>query len=107
MDYTRNFGTQHETAAPRMLYQDATNSSEHWRQHSRTFHPLTERQFENGYRVGEKVKVRVRTHTGTVFINATIVHITQYHYAKQVLGSYNVGDTFNGAQFTHVLVLEH
>jgi hypothetical protein len=107
MDYTHNFGTQHETAAPRMLYQDATNSSEHWRQHSRTYHPLTERQFENGYRVGEKVKVRVRRHNGTVFINATIVHASQYHYAQQVLGSYNLGDTFNGARFTDVLVLDH
>lgn len=107
MDYTRNFGTQHETAAPRMLYQDATNSSEHWRQHSRTFHPLTERQFENGYRVGEKVKVRVRTHTGTVFINATIVNAGKYHAAQQYLGSYNLCDTFNGAPFTHVLVLDH
>jgi hypothetical protein len=107
MDYTQNFGAQHENVAPRMLYQDARNSSEHWRQHSRTYHPLTERQFENGYRVGEKVKVRVRTHNGTVFINATIAHITQYHYVKQVLGSYNLDDSFNGAPFTHALVLEH
>ena len=107
MDYTRNFGTQYETAAPRMLHQDATNSSEHWRQHSRTYHPLTERQFENEYRLGEKVKVRVRTHTGTVFINATVVNSDKYHAAQKFLGSYNLGDTFNGAPFTHVLVLDH
>jgi hypothetical protein len=107
MDYTRNFGTPHETLAPRMLCQDATNSSEHWRQHSRTYHPLTERQFGNTYRVGEKVKLRLRTHNGTGFINATVVHASQYIYAQQFLGSYNLGDTFNGAPFTHVLVLDH
>jgi hypothetical protein len=107
MDYTRNFGTQHDTVAPRMLHQDATDTSGHWRQDSRTYHPLTERQFESGYRVGEKVKVRVRNHNGTVFINATIAHVTQYHYAQQVLGSYNMADTFQGAPFTHVLVLQH
>ena len=107
MDYTRNFGTQHETLAPRMLCQDATNSSEHWRPSNRTLHPLTQRQFENGYKKGDDVTLRLDTHTGRVFIETIVLSVLSYHTAQQVLGSYNADDTFNGAPFTHVLVLDH
>ena len=107
MDYTRNFGTQHENVARRIVYQDARNSSPYWRPANRTFHPLTQRQFENGYKKGDDVTLRLDTHTGRVFIETIVLRVLSYHTAQQVLGSYNADDTFNGAPFTHVLVLDH
>lgn len=96
--------TQHETAAPIRLVQDA-HSSQHWRQEERIFHPLTQQEFAN-FRVGDNVTVQLLDESTNKYINTTTVNIIQYDTAKQVLGSYNIDDTFKGVPFTHVLVLK-
>ena len=96
--------TQHETAAHIRLDQDA-HSSQHWRQEERIFHPLTQQEVAN-FRVGDNVTVQLLDESSNQYINATTVNIIQYDTVKQVLGSYNIDDTFNGAPFTHVLVLK-
>lgn len=107
MDYTQNFGAQHENVVRKIVYQDARNSSPYWRTPNRKFHPLTQRQFENGYKKRDNVTLRLDNHDGRVFIDTIVVNIVSYNTVQQVLGSYNLDDSFNGAPFTHVLVLEH
>ena len=106
MDFTSDFGAQHETVKPSLVYQDVTNPSDVWRTPTRMWHPLTEHQFGKGYRVGDTVMVRLLDYNGKVFRDATIVHMSSYDTAKSVLGSYNATDAFKGIPFTHVLVLD-
>jgi hypothetical protein len=110
VDFTRNFGVQPEPQPepqPRMVYQDARNTSSHWRNDIRMWHPLTENQFGNNFRVGDRVKMRLLyDNNDKMYLNLTIVNIIGYQITKQVLGSYNEGDAFKGSPFTHVLVLE-
>ena len=105
MDYTRNFGV--EPLLPQLIYQDTRNSSSHWRNDVRVWHPLTEHQFGNRFRVGDKVKMRLLyDNNDRIYLNLTIVNIIGYQNTKQVLGSYNEGDAFKGSPFTRVLILE-
>ena len=105
MDYTRNFDV--EPLLPQLIYQDTRDSSGHWRNDVRVWHPLTERQFGNRFRVGDRVRMRLLYGNGDrTYINLTIVNIIGYQNTKQVLGSYNEGDAFKGTPFTRVLILE-
>ena len=108
MDVIRNFG-QAEQMQPQMIYHDTRQSSIYWYHEARIFHPMTERQFGNKFRVGDRVKVQViydnnkekYINLDKMYINLTIAHITTYEEAKTWLGSYNIDDAF-----TRVLVLE-
>jgi hypothetical protein len=106
MDYTRNFGAP--APAPLLpVYQDTRNSSPHWRQAVRVYHPLNCRQFGNRFRVGDSVRMRVLyPNNGRVYTNLNIVNIIPYEFANLTLGSYNGDDAFKGEPFAHVLVLE-
>uniref|UniRef100_A0A6C0APH4 Uncharacterized protein n=1 Tax=viral metagenome TaxID=1070528 RepID=A0A6C0APH4_9ZZZZ len=53
MDFTHNFGAQPEPVQLQVVYQDTRDTSIHWRQDTRVFHPLTELQFANRFRQGE------------------------------------------------------
>ena len=87
------------------VYQDTRNSSPIWRQRNRIFHPLTEGQFGNRFRVGDRVTMRLINPNNKNYIDATIVGITSYHSAQTFLGSYNIDNTFAYAPFTRVLIL--
>lgn len=95
-----------EAVKVRRVYQDTRNTSPHWRQRNRIFHPLTERQFGNRFRVGDRVTIRVISPNNKIYIDATIVGITSYHSAQAAIASYNIDDTFAGATFTRVLVID-
>jgi hypothetical protein len=95
-----------ETVKLRRVYQDTRNTSPIWRQKNRIWHPLTEHQFGNRFGMADRVTMRVLSPIKKMFINCTIVNIIPYDIAQQILGSYNIGDTFTGVPFTHVLVLE-
>lgn len=94
-----------ETVKIRRVYQDTRNSSQHWRQRNRIFHPLTERQFGNRFRVGDRVTMRLINPNNKIYIDATILAITSYNTAQTFLDSYNIDNTFAWAPFTRVLVL--
>ena len=100
-----NAGAEHVPLGTKNLYQDTRNTSSHWRQQDRILHPLTERQFRNRFRVGDRVRMQIRTRTSKIYITLRIVQITTYHSAKQSLGSYNADDTFKRVPFHHILVL--
>jgi hypothetical protein len=85
------------------VYQDTRNSSKFWRQNDRVFHPLTEAQFENGFKVGDMITMELVTPTDTLCADYTVAHITSYENAQAWMGSYS---TVMGAPFTHVLVLK-
>jgi len=106
MDFTHNFGAQPEEVQPQRIYQDTRNSSPHWRQDIRIFHPLTEQQFANRFRQGDRVRMRLTYPNSKMFITPRIVTIVSYNTAQQVLGSYNVDNAFKGVPFTRVLVLD-
>ena len=107
MDFTHDFGAEAETVSSHLVYQDTRDSSGHWRNDVRVWHPLTEKQFGKKFRVGDRVLMRLLyDNNDTTYINLTVVHIMSYETTKQVLGSYNEGDAFKGAAFTHVLILE-
>uniref|UniRef100_A0A6C0ANF1 Uncharacterized protein n=1 Tax=viral metagenome TaxID=1070528 RepID=A0A6C0ANF1_9ZZZZ len=106
MDFTHNFGAQPQPVQLQMVYQDTRDSSPHWRQDIRVFHPLTEQQFGNRFRVGDRVRMRLTYPNSKMYITPTIVNIVPYYTAQQILGSYNMGDAFKGVPFTRVLVLE-
>ena len=107
MDFTRNFGAQVEPVQPKPIYQDTSDTSSHYRNDLRIWHPLTEHQFGNRFRVGDRVKMRLLyDNNDKMYLNLTIVNIIGYQNTKQVLGSYNEGDAFKGSPFTRVLVLE-
>jgi len=95
-----------EAVKVRRIYQDTKNTSPAWRQRNRMFHPLTERQFGNRFRVGDRVRIRVNNPDKKIYIDATIVDIVVYDYALQFLGSYNIDNTFVGSPFTRTLVLD-
>ena len=105
MNFINNIGVQHQPVRHIRVYQDARDSSQHWRQQERIFHPLTQWQFGN-FRVGERVRMRLITPTGTTYADLTIVKIVPYHTARQYLGPYNASDTFKNNPFTHVLMLK-
>jgi hypothetical protein len=93
------------TPPPKLIYQDINGSSPHWRQRNRIYHPLTQHQFANKFRVGDRVKMRVSYPGTKSYINATILNISDYYTSQQWIGSYNIDDGFKGAMFTHVLIL--
>ena len=88
------------------VYQDTRNSSPIWRQNDRIFHPLTEAQFENKFKVGDRVTMELDTPTDTIFTDYTVAHIALYKDAEAWMGSYNIDNTFMGTPFTRVLVLK-
>ena len=88
------------------VYQDTRNSSQLWRQNDRVFHPLTEGQFENGFKVGDRVTMELVNPTDTMSTDYTIIHIASYENAQAWMGSYTNEPTFMGAPFTRVLVLK-
>ena len=106
MDFTHNFGAQPEAAQLQVVYQDTTDTSLHWRQDTRVYHPLTEQQLGNRFRVGDRVRMRLTYPNSKMYITPTVMNIVPYYAAQQVLGSYNADNAFKGAAFTHVLVLE-
>ena len=105
MEAILNGGAEHVPLGTKNLYQDTRNTSSHWRQQDRILHPLTERQFGNRFRVGDRVRMQVRTRTSKIYITLNIANITTYNTAKQCLGSYNADNTFKGVPFQHILVL--
>ena len=94
-----------ETVKLRRVYQDTRNTSPHWRTNNRIWHPLTEDQFGNRFRIGDRVTMRVINNTNKMYIDATILQIVPYDMTKQWIGSYNIDDSFNHAPFTHVIAL--
>ena len=105
MEAILNGGAEHVPLGTKNLYQDTRNTSSHWRQQDRILHPLTERQFRNRFRVGDRVRMQIRTRTSKIYITLNIVQITTYNTGKQWLDSYNADDTFKGVPFHHILVL--
>jgi hypothetical protein len=91
---------------PKAVYQDTRDSSSNWRTPTRIFHPLTEHQFMNRFRLGDIVKLKVSYPNIKGYINPMIVNIVPYDMAQRWLGSYNIGDSFKGFPFTHVLILQ-
>ena len=107
MDFTHDFGVEAESVPSHLVYQDTRDTSGHWRNDVRIWHPLTQKQFGKKFRVGDRVLMRLLyDNNDTTYINLTVVHIMSYETTKQVLGSYNECDAFKGTPFTHVLVLE-
>ena len=106
MNFMNNFDAQPEAVQPKRLYQNTTDTSQHWRMQSRIVHPLTKHQFGNTFRVGDRVRMRFLSTNGVNFEDFSILNIIKYETAKQVLGSYNIDDSFRGVPFTHTLVLE-
>ena len=107
MDFQHNFGP-HVDAQPKRVFQDENGTSQYWRSLGRIYHPVTENQMiDNNFNVKDILRMRI-THTNNTrtLMYLNIVNIIQYRVAKQVLGSYNANDSFKGAPFTHVLVLE-
>jgi len=106
MNFINNFGVNPQVPSFENVYQDISGTSHHWRNATRIWHPLTEQQFGNRFNVGDKVNMQLRyPNTNRQSSVATILVIIPYETAKQVLGSYNIDDSFGGAPFTHVLVL--
>lgn len=95
-----------EAVNVRRVYQDTRNSSAGWRQNNRIFHPLTQRQFGNRFRIAHKLTMRLTNPINKISINGTIERIIPYDIVQAALGSYNIDDTFGGAPFTHVLVIK-
>ena len=95
-----------EAVKVRRVYQDTRNSSSIWRQRACIFHPLTERQFLNRFREGDRVTMRIINPNNKKYINGTIVRIIPYDTTQQWLGSYNIDSAFNDVPFTRVLVLQ-
>lgn len=94
-----------ETVKLSRVYQDTRNTSPYWRQRNRIVHPLTERQFGNRFRVGDRVTMRLLNPNNKIYIDGTITHILSYNTAQAWMGSYNIDNTFAGAPFTRVLVI--
>ena len=89
----------------RAVYQDVRDSSHHYRASLRTYHPVTERQNRRQFMVGDSVRMRILSVSSKYYMDMNIINILPYNTVKQVLGSYNIDDSFNGHPFTHVLVL--
>jgi len=105
METILNGDAEYVPLGTKNIYQDARNTSSHWRQQDRILHPLTERQFGNRFRVGDRVRMQLRTRTSKIYITLNIAQITTYDTAKQWLHSYNADNTFKGVPFTQTLVL--
>jgi hypothetical protein len=105
MNFINNIGVQHQPVRHIRVYQDARDSSQHWRQQDRILHPLTQKQFGNRFRVGDRFRMRLVTPTSTKYADLTIVKIVPYYEAQQWIGSYNADDTFKDVPFSNVLVL--
>jgi len=91
---------------PRKVYQDTRNTSSQWRQGNRIFHPLTETQFRNKFKVGDRVTIRLINPNRKIYISAKIKSILTYNLSMGILGPYNIDSKFNNIPFTHVLVLD-
>jgi len=89
----------------RRVYQDVRESSPHYRASLRTYHPVTERQNRRHFTVGESVRMRILSVGSKYYMDMNIINILTYNTVRQVLGSYNIDDSFNGHPFTHVLIL--
>jgi len=89
----------------KVVYQDTINSNPHWRQTDRIFQPMTEYQFRNRFRVGDRVTVRLKNHNRKMYISARIVNILAYDTAVAWLYAYNIDSAYNTIPFTRVLVL--
>ena len=95
-----------EIVYPRkVVYQDTLHSNPHWRQDNRIFQPLTERQFRNRFRVGDRVTIRLKDHRKT-YISGLIANILSYDTAVAWLGTYNIDSAFNAIPYTRVLILD-
>lgn len=90
----------------RVVYHDTRNTSPDWHQRNRMVHPLTEHQFGNNFRVGDRVTMQIVDPIRTRYISAIIVAITSYDTAQAVLGPYNRDSTSDGAPFTRAIVLD-
>lgn len=95
-----------EIVYPRKVYQDIRNSSQHWRKANRIFQPLTEDQFRNRFRVGDRVTIRLNNHNRKKYISGLIRNILPYDMAEEWLGAYNIDSAFNTIPFSRVLVLD-
>ena len=89
----------------KVVYQDTKNSNSHWRQANRIFQPLTEGQFRNRFRVGDRVTIRIKDRNRRSYISARIVNILPYDTAVAWLYAYNIDSAYNNIPFTRVLVL--
>jgi hypothetical protein len=103
MDTVAN--AEHLPLSTKIVYQHTRNISPNWRQQDRIFHPLTERQFGNRFRVGDRVIMKILNGASKVYVNFTIAYIIPYNSAWSFLGRYNRRNTFKGVPFTHALVL--
>jgi hypothetical protein len=90
----------------KVVYQDTKNSNPHWRQANRIFQPLTEGQFRNRFRVGDRVTIRIKDRNRRSYISARIANILPYDMAVEWLGAYNIDSAFNTIPFTRVLILD-
>ena len=97
-----------EIVYTRKVYQDTRYSSTHWRQANRIFHPLTEGQYMDRFRVGDRVTMRLRLNNPNrkMYISGLITNILPYDMTETHLGAYNIDSAFNTIPFTRVLVLD-
>ena len=96
-----------EIVYPRkVVYQDTTHSNPHWRHANRIFQPLTEGQFRNRFRVGDRVTIRLKNHNRKMYISGLIANILPYDMAAASLGTYNIDSAFNIIPYTRVLILD-
>ncbi len=95
-----------EIVYPRkVVYQDTIHSNPHWRQANRIFQPLTEGQFRNRFRVGDRVTIRLKNHNRKMYISGLIANILPYDMAVAWLYAYNIDSAFNTIPYTRVLIL--
>lgn len=95
-----------EIVYPRkVVYQDTIHSNPHWRQANRIFQPLTEGQFRNRFRVGDRVTIRLKNHNRKIYISGLIANILAYDTAVAWLDAYNIDSAFNTIPYTRVLIL--
>jgi len=96
-----------EIVYPRkVVYQDTIHTNPHWRQANRIFQPLTEGQFRNRFRVGDRVTIRLKNHNRKMYISGLIANILAYDTAVAWLDPYNIDSAFNTIPFTRVLILD-
>jgi len=94
-----------EIIYPRKVYQDTRNSNPLWRQPDLIMQPLTEGQYRDRFRVGERVTIRIKNHNRKMYLSGLIKHILPYDITWEALGQYNIDNTLNTIPFTRVLVL--
>ena len=105
-DYTINFGNGRLNPPLKTVYQVPKGTSQRWRTPTTVYHPVTAQQYGKNFNIGDKVILQLRYTSTKVNTVATILNIVPYETARQVLASYNETDSFSGAPFCHVLVLQ-